>query len=282
MTAGNTGVAITSGRFNGFTTTSFSTNDVALLVSITNRFWDAREGKTVWPIDLNIGNLTTWSQTNTTIRGALALVGSNLSSVYIVDNRTLPAGSLGAVRVVNGLQLPPNGLTVATGRPLYVLGDYNELNAANLGSTNTSATRPASLVADAITFLSDSWQDSRSTNSLASRPATATTVNAALLTGVVETSPGHYSGGMENFPRFLEYWGSANISTYNGSMVKMFPSLYATNVWGQTNVYEPPSRNWTFDSNFNDSSKLPPKTPSLLKLLRHQWATVAPGQNTTP
>ena len=282
VTAGNTGVAITSGRFNGFTTTSFSTNDVALLVSITNRFWDAREGKTVWPIDLNIGNLTTWSQTNTTIRGALALVGSNLSSVYIVDNRTLPAGSLGAVRVVNGLQLPPNGLTVATGRPLYVLGDYNELNAANLGSTNTSATRPASLVADAITFLSDSWQDSRSTNSLASRPATATTVNAALLTGVVETSPGHYSGGMENFPRFLEYWGSANISTYNGSMVKMFPSLYATNVWGQTNVYEPPSRNWTFDSNFNDSSKLPPKTPSLLKLLRHQWATVAPGQNTTP
>ena len=45
---------------------------------------------------------------------------------------------------------------------------------------------------------------------------------------------------MENFPRFLESWGSANVFTYNGSMVKMFPSLYSTNVWGQTNVYKSP------------------------------------------
>ena len=59
-----------------------------------------------------------------------------------------------------------------------------------------------------------------------------TTVNAAFLTGAVDTTLGHYSGGMENFPRFLETWGSANVFTYNGSMIKMFPSLYATNVWG--------------------------------------------------
>ena len=125
----------------------------------------------------------------------------------------------------------PSGLTVATGRPLYVQGDYNQLNAANLGTANTSTTRPASLVGDAITILSDGWSDANSTSPVGSRTASATTVNAALLTGAVDTTLGHYSGGMENFPRFLETWGSANVFTYNGSMIKMFPSLYATNVW---------------------------------------------------
>jgi hypothetical protein len=96
---------------------------------------------------------------------------------------------------------------------------------------------------------------------------------------VVETTLGKYSGGMENFPRFLEDWGAANIFTYNGSMVKMFPSLHATNAWGIANVYNPPKRNWAFDLNFNDPAKLPPLTPSLVKVMRGQWATVAPGQH---
>jgi hypothetical protein len=163
-----------------------------------------------------------------------------------------------------------------------VRGDYNELNITNLGTADTSQTRPASLVADAITILSDAWSDANSASPLASRVAASTTVNAALLTGVVETTLGHYSGGMENFPRFLEAWGSTHVFTYNGSMVKMFPSLYATGYWGLGNTYDPPARNWTFDSNFDDPTKLPPKTPGLLKLIRNQWASVAPGQNTVP
>ncbi len=146
-----------------------------------------------------------------------------------------------------------------------------------MGTANTSDTEPASLVADAITFLSDNWSDANSSSPLASRVAASTTVNAALLTGVVETTYGHYSGGMENFPRFLENWGSA-ISTYNGSMIKMFPSLYATNIWS-LNYYDPPRRNWNYDVNFDDPSKLPPKTPQLQQVIRSQWATVTPGSN---
>ena len=153
LVVSNTGISATSGYFNNFATV-IPTNELATFVSTTNSFWDAREGKTVQPIDINIGKLTAWSQTNSSLR--YSLIGSNLTSVYVVDLRTLPGTSLGAVRVVNGTNLPPNGLTVATGRPLYVLGDYNELNPANLGTTNTSTTRPASLVADAITILSDS------------------------------------------------------------------------------------------------------------------------------
>ena len=275
------GVSATSGGFDNFQT-PIPTNELPLFVSTTGSFWDAREGKTVQPIDLNIGRLKTWSETNSNLRPRLAgvLPGAQQTSIYVVDRRTLASTKLGAVRVVNALQLPVNGLTVATGRPLYVQGDYNETNVLKLGSSDTSATRPASLVADAITILSDNWSDANSTSAVDSRTAASTTVNAAFLTGVVETTAGRYSGGMENFPRFLETWGLANVFTYNGSMVKMFPSLYATNAWNNNNnIYAPPKRNWAYDINFDDPTKLPPKTPSLLKVIRGNWATVAPRSN---
>jgi hypothetical protein len=280
VTVSDTGVSATSGYLLNNFQTVVPTNQLQSFISTSNSFYDARENKTVLPIDLNIGNLTAWSQTNSSLR--TTLIGSNLSSVYVVDNRTPHATTLGAVRVVNGRQLPPSGLTVATARPLYVLGDYNQTNNGNMGTTNTSTTRPASLAADAITILSDNWTDANSTSPVASRVAASTTVNAAFLTGVVETTYGNYSGGMENFPRFLETWGLSNVFTYNGSMIKMFPSLYATNVWGLGNVYDPPARNWAFDLNFNDPTKLPPKTPSLLKVIRNKWASLAAGQNTPP
>jgi hypothetical protein len=282
VVASDTGVSATSGYLiNGFAT-HIPTNDLATFVSTTNSFRDAREGKTVQPIDINIGNLTAWSLTNSSLR--YSTIGSNLilSSVYVLDSRTLTGNNLNAVRVFNGRQLPPNGLTVATGRPLYVWGDYNELNTTNLGTANTSATLPASLVADAITILSDSWSDANSANPVGSRVASSTTVNAAILTGAVDTTLGHYSGGMENFPRFLETWGTTKF-TYNGSMIKMFPSLYATSYWNNNNnIYSPPTRNWAYDANFDDPTKLPPKTPSLLQVTRGQWATVPPGQNAAP
>jgi hypothetical protein len=278
VTVSNTGVTARSGIITGFDT-PIPTNELSLFVSTTNFFWDAREGKTVQPIDLNIGNLAVWSQTNTSLNPFLG--GSNLTSVYVDDRRTLPGTSLGAVRVVNGATLPPKGLTVATGRPLYVQGDYNSV--ANRGTTNTSATLPASLVGDAITILSDGWTDGNSTSPVGSRLAADTTVNAAFLTGVVETTLGHYSGGMENFPRFLETWGLANVFTYNGSMIKMFPSLYATNAWeNNNNIYKPPARNWAFDTNFRDRSKLPWLTPSHLEVHRTQWATLPAGQTVAP
>jgi hypothetical protein len=287
LTVSDTGVTATSGEFNGLAT-SIPTNELALFVSTTTSFVDNREGKTVLPINIDIGSLKTWSETNSDLRPVLIAANQSstyiMNSIYVVDNRNLPSTSLGAVYVFDGTQLPTNGLTVATGRPLYVQGDYNETDATNLGSADTSDTRPASLAADAITILSDAWQDGTTGPGITPPNATPTTVNAALLTGVVETTSQNYSGGMENFPRFLETWGTT-IFTYNGSMVKMFPSLYATGVWGQNYVYTPPSRNWAYDANFNDPTKLPPLTPSLLKVIRGQWANVPPDSNvavTTP
>lgn len=277
LTVSDSGVSATSGEFNGFATPITNT-DLALYVSTNGSFYDPREGKTVLPITIDVGRLTTWINTNDTLGHVLGL--DKQTSLYVNDTRSLASTQLGAVLVNDGLVLPTNGLTIATDRPLYVQGDYNEYNSSFLGTSNTLYSRPASLVADAITVLSDNWTNGTTGPGVSPPPAAPTTINAAFLTGVVETTLGNYSGGMENFPRFIENWGSANTFTYNGSMVRMFPSKYATGVWGQANVYNPPARNWAYDINFDDPTKLPPLTPSLLTVLRTRWQTVPPGTNT--
>jgi len=277
LTVSNESITATSGRFDNFATV-IPGNEVAIMVSTNGSFRDAREEKTVRPIDINVGALTAWSRTNTNLRAALGW--KELTSLYILDRRSLSGTQLGAVRVLNGRNLPTPGFTLATSRPLYVWGDYNQTNSAHLGTTNTTATRPASLVSDAISFLSIAWLDANSTLPLDSRIAAPTTINAAILTGVVDSKDGYFSGGMENFPRYLESWGKSTPVTYNGSMVKMFPSLYATNRWGKSGVYSAPARHYAYDANFDDATKLPPLTPSLDKVIRGQWAIVGPDKNT--
>jgi len=275
----NFSVTASSGRFNAFATT-IPASELNSFVSTSASFWDARESKTIDPIDINVAKFTAWSATNTSIRNALG--SKDVSSVYVLDARTLPGTSLGAVRLKHGAQLPSRGLTLATASPLYVMGDYNQYNSTNLGTADTSTTVPASLASDAITILSSNWHDTNSAADVSTRLAVPTTVNAAILAGSVETTNGFYGGGMENFPRFLETWGLSNPFTYNGSMVKMFPSLYATNTWGKANVYGPPKRAWAYDINFDDPTKLPPLTPSLTKVIRSVWTTVAANQTSLP
>jgi hypothetical protein len=282
VTVVNTNISVTSGYSTGYQ--NVPSNQMALFVSTNSSFTDSREHKLVLPIDINIAAFVTWcTSTNITNANLRSALGRDICSIYVWDQRTLPSTSLGAVRVSNGQQLPPQGLTVATGDPLYVLGHYNQPVTTNLGTANVSTSLPASLVGDAVTILSVNWVDGNSGNPETTRVAGATTVNAAILAGEVDTTAASYSGGMENFPRFLENWGSGHIFTYNGSMIKMFPSLYATNVWAQASTYyTPPSRNWTYDTNFNNPTLLPPLTPSLQVVSRSQWAALAPNQTSAP
>ncbi len=282
ITVTNTGVTVTSGRFNSFATT-IPTNHWRQFVTTTNSFFDWRENKTVRPVDINVAALRAYSITNSTIRSALL---DDINSVYVNDQRTLGSTELGAVRLRQGAELPADGLTVATARPLYVQGNFNQPVSAHLGTTNTSGTKPASLAADAVNVLSGSWVDANSTGSLLStRVAGDTTVNAAFLSGIVPTldsnrtsaDGGKYSGGVENYPRFLEKW-SGKTFTYNGSMVVMFNSRYATNGWKYGgSIYEAPTRQWAFDLNFIDPTKLPPGTPQLTAMIRGSWAVIKAG-----
>ena len=245
------------------------------------QFFDAREGKTVRPIDINVGQLATWSRTNSNLR--LSLLGSNLTSVYVVDSRTLPATSLSAVRVYNGKQLPPSGLTVATGRPLYVLGRLQpdqQRRTSGLEHFDHFAGFAGGRCRFGFVGCLDRCEQQQ---------------RGRLPRGGLDDRkrrPADRRGG-DNGQRLQRRHGKFPALSGN---VGLGERLHLQRLDGENvseplchkrlehndNIYDPPARNWAFDMNFNDPTKLPPKTPSLLKVIRSQWATLVPGQNTPP
>jgi len=267
-------------------------------------FYDWREGwnggsgpaKQVQAVQIDVAKFNTWLTNSiatnsgySSDQNSLTQLGHHLGGVYVYNSVPPSSSVLPAVRLVNGAQLPnpgnasiPYGFTVATEFPMYVLGNYNSqnngLSALGLWSTNgtsvaTANTLPAAIMADSVTILSTNWNDSVTTT--LPTPGN-TTVNAAMLEGIVASNPsisGNYSGGVENFLRLLENWSkSTQALTYNGSIVVLFYSQFATNSWQPTgNYYNPPTRNWAFDLNFKSASKLPPMTPASRAMIRGNW-----------
>ena len=248
-------------------------------------FFDYRETNTVKAVQLDVTKFRQWL-TNTTASGGstyqnLNTTGSTseghgVNGVYVYNSIPHTTSQMPAVRVVNGAQLPPYGLTVATPFPIYVKGNYNTTQNGTTFSTamgDTTNTYPAALMGDSITILSANWSDANTTNtSISSRNATATTINAACLEGIIPSNGAHYSGGVENFLRLLESWSGVTL-TYNGSIVVLFQSQYAVSPWPGTGyVYNPATRQWAFDTNFKIQSKLPPMTPQLRAFYRNIWS----------
>jgi len=280
--------------------TNYGTNSPSLastfpFLSVTPTFTDQREGKTIVTSQIDMGALNTWAGTNSSI-AAKHSTTDPFNILYVADNRTVTGTQLAAVRLTDGTVLPtapgvggaPTGFTVATPNPLYVWGNYNCTNSAYLNTTNTSATVPAALISDALTILSPSWQDSHSNDSFKTgvRVATSTTVNAAILTGVVYTSgstgDSPFSGGVVNLPRLLEDWGNGGsvTLTINTSIVNLYNSVYATAAWQVPGTYYyAPTRNFNFDQNFSNQSGLPPGTPMVYYIYRQAWTV--PPPNTT-
>jgi len=180
--------------------------------------------------------------------------------IYASASETSPGAGDAAIRLVNGQQLPAGGLTVATDNPMYIQGDFN-----------VTDPQPASVMTDAINILSNSWDDSRSDMSLKKRIASDTSVRVAVMAGNLETEPGSYNGGLENFLRFLEKWSGKTL-TYIGSIVCMWYSEWATGGWYYGgNSYTAPVRDWSFDTAFYDPDRLPPGTPNILNFEPGEW-----------
>ena len=125
------------------------------------------------------------------------------------------------------------------------------------------------MIADAVNILSNAWLDANSGAALSSRIASNTTVNTAIVSGIVPSGSGFYSGGAENFPRFLEDWSSKTF-TYYGSMVELYQSQQSVGYWGSANVYSPPIRQWYFDTGFYTYS--PPGSLMIYSYVKGQWA----------
>ena len=259
----------------------------SFLTNVTFKDW--REGgnsgsaKTVQAVQLDIQKFNIWL-TNTAATNNGNYYNNQclrtdhkshpIDSIYIYNSVPLTSTTLPAVRVVHGIMLPPNtapkGFTVVTAQPMYVWGDYNATNiyGSSLGKNSTTYTWPAALMADSITILSDNWSDSPATKL---PTPTTTTVNAAMLEGIVRSTNGNYSGGLENFLRLLENWNNSVPLWYNGSIIVMFPSQYATNSWNYGNYYTTAVRNWAFDTNFVQQGGLPPITPQAKGVIRVNW-----------
>jgi len=234
----NSGISAVNG--SGSTVTLNSS-----VITTTNTMYDNREGKTISLTQIDIGNMISHSE-----------VPAN-GIIWVEDTRTSPEET--AIRLTDGATLPAGGLTVATPNPLYIWGNYN-----------TPGDVPASILSDALDILSSSWRDSNSSLDISHRVASSTTINTAIYTGNVPTTSESYSGGLENLPRLLEDWSSATL-TYKGAMICMFNSVYATGAWTNAD-YNPPTRNWSFDTQFLTSSTLPPGTPSVQTIARAAWA----------
>jgi hypothetical protein len=260
-------------------------------LNLTNEFRDYRESDWVMPTQIDMGVLKNWLPTNSLVLSRYpAGSGSYPNILYVGDFRTL--SDLHAVRVANGTIIPTNGpshsqatgFTIATPNPLYVWGDYNTPNLGHRGTTNTTATFPASFICDAITVLSPSWADNdSSTLTHSSRNAANTTVNAAILAGAVySTGPnaGQWSGGVHNLTRLIEDWGGRTL-TLNTSLVNLYNSIRANSQFQNPgNYYYAPNRNFNFDQNFLLAAKLPPGTPTVSVISRFKWST-APINNVT-
>ncbi len=240
----------------------------AIFTGRRNAFYDGREDLRPDLLDINIGALRTWVNSAPANR-RVDILFVHLSGKDVGNtNRDYPA-----VRLVNGARLPDSwspveagGLSIATSAPLYVRGDYNTLT-----------WKPAAFFGDAITFLSNSWDDAQQANFANRNSANLTTVNAAIAAGHSATTCDWqragcgvpvYGGGLENFPRFLENW-STRTFRYTGSLVSLFESRHSTGNWGNTinpgfasgAYYNPPQRDWSFDIRFRDPRLLPPGTP---------------------
>lgn len=184
-------------------------------------------------------------------------------ALKIVDGSTLSIG------VCDGV---PCGLSVVSENPVYVQGDYNDPTLDSTFATGTHAA--SSIMADAVTLLSDNWNDVNSfafPYARASRAGVTTMYRMAIVAGkgIAFKNPGGTNGadygtdgGVHNFLRYLETWSGTLY--YHGSIVSFYYDHQATGTYKCCNtVYNPPTRGYKFDSEFLSPSLLPPKTPML-------------------
>jgi hypothetical protein len=235
--------------------------------------------------DVTEGGLTLYA----TVSDDLDDDGTSDITTDPVDNiRIYPTGKYKGVygfAVSDGADLP-GAFTVATDRPIYVQGDYN-----NYGGDNFR--QPASLVGDVITVLSNNCDDRPkpldptkllTTNksidcgvTAGQKVATPTTTNAAYLSFTDQSSGNidgswsgvvDYSGGLNNYMRMVENW-AGQLYTYRGSFVSLgIPQEFDGNylAGGAGGYYNVPNRNFGFDTNFNSFNLLPPLTPRVIYL----------------
>jgi hypothetical protein len=217
----------------------------------STQFYDSHEKKYVNNTQIDMGKLA-----------SSGYFPSN-GVIYVSDQRS-SSGYMNGVSLVNGTSIG-YPTTIASENPMYVEGDFNTVNK-----------QPVAALTDAVTFLSNNWDNSLATSSSKyyNRKATQTSVNISFVTGDIAPSGTNYGGGLENLPRFLEDWNGTKFKI-RGSMVEGWRSQQAMGTWRYIQAwdayYSAPTRDWGFDTDLNDPSKLPPETPCVRVFQRTRW-----------
>jgi len=266
-------------------------------------FWNHREQQFMYLLNLNLRALIEWNEYNgdplfphddvtdgglvlfLTVDGPASNAASNNYGARIFDSADLDMRNRTFIPGTSD----PTGINVVSDQAILIEGNLNKVDKF-----------PLAVMADAIWILSQGWevtqsgaandaksvynlntgvrdvpaQDSPGGTSAASfSNSSALTVNAALLFGIGPSTsdPTWYNGGIENFPRFLESWTNRTLN-YRGSFVSLGEPQHKRNDWacGSGNacngsgVYDPPTRNYDYDVDFDDVANLPPMTPKVV------------------
>jgi hypothetical protein len=185
----------------------------------------------------------------------------------------LSAAPAGACTPTPCNNVPAPGLTIASENPVYVQGNFNATSTDTAAEPNVGA----SIIADAVTLLSNNWNDIRSFTSphaSSGRAATQTGYRMAVVGGKTIpftrslgwTSEADFGtdGGTHNFLRYIESWSGQTLN-YRGSIVSFFNSRQGVGIYKYTSgslaIYQAPTRAYNFDSDFLLPTLLPPGTP---------------------
>jgi hypothetical protein len=257
---------------------------------------DTTEGGLVWYLTVDGPN----SLVNVYPGGTSIPTGGNSYGIRLYN-----ASQLGAFDVDgNPVSGTPKiqGLTVASDQAVYTAGNYNcewdntldstTLKPKGCSTANVTPTykntnnfynkKPAAILADSINVLSSNWKlDDYTaypgTPSCSAQAGLDTRVNAAFLAGTDttgrsegsagQTSP--YNGGIENYPRFHENWSGKTLF-YRGSFVSLSKTRRVTGAWTSA-CYNPPNRDWDYDTDFNNAANLPPLSPRFVYLRQERF-----------
>jgi hypothetical protein len=230
-------------------------------------------------------------------RHVLKLVDAGMSNTLQSFVPVMPAASGCAQSATSPTGC--GGFTVVSENPVYIQGNYNSQANDPFWTTanNTTPTQTphsaASIIADSVTLLSNSWSDMGSLmfpTAPGSRAATANSYYRTAIAGgknIPFPSPGWANtagindfgtdGGLHNFLRYLENLGGISLF-YDGSLVSMYYSEYNTGTFKCcTTVYSPPTRKYYFDVLFLNPNNLPPATPEFQDVVNLSY-----HQNFTP
>ena len=154
--------------------------------------------------------------------------------------------------------------------PVYVQGDWN----AGPAAASTDPHAATSVIADAVTLLSNNWNDDDLVHAARTRSASRNRGHAdagialAIIGGKGMAFPQPAGtatdfgtdGGAHNFLRYLENGEQA--VNYRGSIATFYYNRQAVGTYKCcTTVYGAPTRNYAFDTDFLDPALLPPNTP---------------------